>query len=605
MTNPNTLSTNIVFSNLCKSTSQMHSFFNPNSFSNSFSDAFENKRYLNRYTFDTFYKYYSNSINAINTLKCLSSDKNVAILDRMIEFLRAGIKLARKYEKNFHKKDELIFTFKKKISFHKNIKEFKIVKERIKDALNYAIDLQDELDAFKEIIEDVQSLYDYEPNFVEDNGNPNEHVPSKDVQVRNHTRFYRDGIEAVTDKVLKHQSSFDEFGELILESISKISMSLDILKSEIEFKVGLSYETPSLPKPEIFEKIATKIMPDRTFNVLEMSCSNGYMIKPFVNIEEANTFFIGDVASSLEAKSLGADFVAKEGLRKSTPNGMDIVFCFLNRFPFLQRETDVIFIDNPNPSRYWNGGRFFLSPDKVEDYFRRALSSNLIRTDGFLFINIPRFSIHEFSQMLLNRFTIVNGYSLHDDFDQILFVLKPVISDVSQTHIISKILNKQNPDFEDFEVINLPNGYIEVPLFQPNFFDAEDINDMLTESSTSTLDVLKDSFSYKDDTATLANPLQEPKPGHLAAIASTQIINGIYHNKEIDTAFIFSTKLVRQEGVEITYDEDGTRIETNTKRNSIVAEATLPNGELITLLNTDSIAESSKDDIEDDSDFEE
>lgn len=538
------------------------------------------------FSFSEFSRSLHQAFTIVNTI---SSQKDSRLMNDALRRTSEIIAFHNDVSKKFYEVNSKISGFLKFVSFDNSLKTYSSIISFIEDALSFA--------------------KENNPVFLANEISMLEKLHSFDItsinakKVKGHFRNeFKEIYNSCIDKLPK-KSDYNPFIVTFLEDIVDY---IEIIRDE--FEPSNDFGGHFLPSDSVLSEIVSKIKLERSANVIEFSAHNGDFLLPFIEANKNakhnfkfNTFFSGSVNNAKLALGKGIDKIAKGGILELSRNSMDITLAFCDEFFFTKKGNESIPSSNPFFAEEFEH-HFSLQSNSNIDYLRSLISSSIPRHGGIVLTNIPRLLVPYFQEFFDRNFSIVNAYSLEDKQDQILFVLKYGRSKHSSSRIFLQITRNLNPKFSAFKEIVIDNKQqiYDISLFSSAIVEKDDIKKFLNFSDVKTTDIIADHLKPEDDIKNLSSPLQEPKSGHIAAIAATKIINGIYINNETDTACIFSTKLVHQDNKETTFLDDGTRVEKNIKRNAIVSEATFPDGTLVTLLNTDSISQDAKEDIEDD-----
>lgn len=341
---------------------------------------------------------------------------------------------------------------------------------------------------------------------------------------------------------------------------------------------------------EVIEEISQKLHSDRPFSIFENACESGERLLSFkFNTNTTETVYTygtdKDIDACKEALEKGVDIVAKKGLYQVTHNTFDLSLNFLHEFSFVPEEGE-------NP---------FYFHRKEKEKYRFLSNRSIAKTGGLIIFNLPYYKIFEFTSFL-NQLTIHGLYRVDDEMKNVLFITsyrKPVTSNNLELQKAAFNYEKLT-HYTEAEAFEINPGELVLPkTFRAEFVDDEDILQSFIGQENA-LSTISDYYTPVEKSIELSQPLQGYKEGHLPSAAVSEICNGIFDtdvlkakgliDSSIHFSNLFSTKIIQQEVKERIKEEgkDGKPVIyiTNKKRNFIVANYLLPNGQMFELLNS-------------------
>lgn len=388
-----------------------------------------------------------------------------------------------------------------------------------------------------------------------------------------------DDLENVISFIHNQKIKNDELEALIQKLHKRLDDALFLLKDEIELHDFVDDTSKHSLPLEVFETISKKLTLRREATMFEgPHMGDGKHLSYFKNNAkgEHRLFTYGtdkDIELCRDAHKNGVDFVAKKGIYQMSHNTFDVVLNCLNEFSF-----------------YETSDLKFTLPE--ETTFNFVFNRSIPKSNGYLIFNIPYFKLPVFLRKIKNNLTVESMYRVDDEIKNILFVCRYKQNKRNDSLSFKKaMLNYDKiPHYKEMNEIIVDKGELTHPkTFRPYFVDEEDILAAF-EKEEATFDVVERAYKPKEKVIELNRPLQEYKEGHLPAVATIEIVNGIYDlEDEVDFPNIYSTKIVQQD-IEEEQEEmiSGklTKVISQKKKNVIVSKALLPDGEIIELLNT-------------------
>lgn len=368
--------------------------------------------------------------------------------------------------------------------------------------------------------------------------------------------------------------------EVVLQLHKKLDDIVFLLKDESELELEDFVTDPSLQRLpiDVVETIGKNLRLTREATMFESDMKDGersILIKQHVK-GGYDLFTYGtdpDIELCREAKRNGVDFVAKKGIYKVSHNTFDVVLSFLDEFTFFE-----------------DGELKLTLPEETK--FNYLFNRSLPKSNAYVLFNIPYFKIPIFMRKIKSMLTIESLYKVDDEIKNVLFVCRYKQNVRSDSKTFTKALLEYDklPHYTELNELVVSKGDLTHPkTFRPYFVDEEDILQAF-ERETPTFEIVEGAYRPKEKVIELNRPLQEYKEGHLPAVATIEIVNGIYDlGEEIDFPNIYSTKIVQQdveEEKEELYKGEKVKIVSQKKKNVIVSKILLPNGEIVELLNT-------------------
>lgn len=373
---------------------------------------------------------------------------------------------------------------------------------------------------------------------------------------------------------------------------TKLDDLVYVLREEIELKGYVEFGGFPLA-PEVLQTVASKFSATRDVTVFQNHMGRGEGLLAFkerMNTNHSVTAYgvEEDLGKCREAKSAGIDRIAKKGLMKVSNDVFDIVI-------------------NPIPVVQHFEGMFSTRPPEELD-FTYMLHRRLARSGGYFIFTLPAYRIAQFMGRL-NRSMVIVGkpYRVDDDMSTVLFVCRNTrlrnAAELKQQNLLLRramLEYEKLPHYTEMEPISITDRRVEHPsVFRPFFIDADDINEAFVGSRT-TADSIAEKYKPSEDVIDLERPLQEYREGHLPAVAASGAVNGIYDTDrlkeimdlDIDYSNLYLTRIRRQNVVEEQEELDSkgnkVRLISEKKRNTIISKLLKTNGEIVTLLETNS-----------------
>lgn len=240
-------------------------------------------------------------------------------------------------------------------------------------------------------------------------------------------------------------------------------------------------------------------------------------------------------------------------------------------------------------------GSDYYSDSELYKFYKKKLT----RAQGLFIFNYPYYRLDDIRNILRNN-ELVAAINTHDQLGNIVFVMKYANPKKSSNKTLQKIqfnsekLPTSTPSFIQY----YSNDLAEVKTFRGKYTDLEDIMVEFNGQEDSA-DFLFQYYEPKNKLEQLNPPLMEYKPGHIPAMAASEIINGRYVDEVLVKKTIrgfgfdhlFSTKIVKREieEKEEKMDKQGNPIvEISLKKsNVIVSIALTASGEYIELFSND------------------
>ena len=396
-------------------------------------------------------------------------------------------------------------------------------------------------------------------------------------------------VLAETNQIMKIVEE-EKVRNVDLEQLIKpawVSMDEDffVLNDELEIHDFVSQTELQRMPEEVIAFTAEHFIASRDVTVFEHGMGEGRNLIHFKNKMKSKHDVLTygtdeNVDVCRVAKKNGVDFVAKKGIYTMTHNTFDITINEMSQFSFYKEDEFS-----------------FKQPEEIK--FNYTFTRYVPKIGGYVVFNVPYFKIHQFMNRISRDMTIEDMYRVNDTMSNVLFVCTfkrdPHFNEAT---LRKAILNYDKlPHYSEMKTYFVNKGELLQPkVFRPYFVDKEDVEQAFI-GVEDTLDMVENFYTPVDKIIELNAPLQEYREGHLPAVATIEIVNGIYDTNEmgdmitpgIDFPNIYSTKIVQQdvtEEAEELHKGEMVKVISQKKKNIIVANALLPNGEIVKLLQT-------------------
>lgn len=469
----------------------------------------------------------------------------------------------------------------------------------INDTLQYSIDLDRFLKQAKKQMDSLEQKAKREQSTIQPLLDKIEllEVEISSIPKSDYSNELEEKLKETKEKLEQEQVGFlrnKEIEKVAFDLHKKLDDMVFILKEEEpELKDFVHNSSLQRFPREMVEEISKHFLAFRDISVFQYLMKDGDSLLHFkeniINSHKTITFGTDtDISLCKIAKSNGVDYVAKKGIFQITHNTFDLTLNFIDQFSFFHTPSSASVSIH----------------SEEEKQFRYIFQRSIPKQNGYLLFNIPHYKIGEFSRQILNNLTIEGLFRLDDEMRNVLFVCRYKKPEVNQKLEVRKaILNYDKlPHYTEMPVYKLDNigdkDELVLPkTFRALFVDDEDILQAF-KGKKSSLATAEEYYRPIEKAVELNSPLQEYKEGHLPAVATIEIVNGIYDTNhlahilgdEIDFPNIYSTKIVQQdftEEKEEMYKGKLVTVYSEKKRNIIVAEALTCNGEFIELLKTE------------------
>lgn len=285
-----------------------------------------------------------------------------------------------------------------------------------------------------------------------------------------------------------------------------------------------------------------------------------------------------DINKGIESKAKGIHS-ARGGLLQVSRGWADIGFCASTYFPFYQKQTEQV--------------------SELISFYKL----NVVRPGGLIIFNYPFYRINEIKTILETN-KLVAVLNAKDKLGNLLFVIRFDSGESTPKEYLEQIEHSPSSFQSELEsIIEYQNdGLLSVEKFRAKHIDLHDMLSELAEEEEST-QFLIDCFAPQNKSKQTQNPLIEYKPGHIPAIATSEVLNGRYVDEilEIKTGdsfqfdHLFATKIVKREKEEVEEqtDKDGNPITLvkHRKNNYIISTALTAQGEYIELFSTEKVSD--------------
>ena len=331
------------------------------------------------------------------------------------------------------------------------------------------------------------------------------------------------------------------------------------------------------------EHIASCFHSTREISVFDYKMSTGEHLLAFKNNSQASFVHTYGTDSNIDdcqiARDAGVDNVAKQSIYKMTRNTFDISLCLFDSFNYFD----------------------FTSYRSDEEYvFSEFLNEKTTRSGGYIIFNIPYGKLPRFERKISSYLKVEGIYRTDDEMGNLIFVTTFAQTDEHKQKLEIKrayLSPKKLPHYEECSPFSINKGELTLPeTFMPSFVDERDILDAF-KTEESPLDFISSVYEPKERAVELSRPLMEYKKEHLAAVAVSEVVNGIYDtsanedllHESVNYPHIFSSKIVQkyvnQKKVEMIQGKE-VEVFATQKQSALVFKVLLPNGEIKELLNT-------------------
>lgn len=366
--------------------------------------------------------------------------------------------------------------------------------------------------------------------------------------------------------------------ELIVKKMHKELYDIFfVLDHQFDYNTKIVEDQPSLPD-EVMKKVSESITATRGITVFEYGMKDGRNLVQLKNNIKTKNEVIAygtdrDIDLCTKARENGVDHIAKRGINMMTHHRMDITINLLDQFDFFKQKED---------------GYSLLYTTPEEKKFHFIFKRSVPKKNGIVIFNIPYYKLHVFQGKISKEFTILGMYRVDDVMKNILFICQYKEDKGQDPLLFTRGMLNYNglTHYSEMQEIFINKGSFDLPkYFRPEFVDMEDIqNDF--KNFPSSIDEIEEYYAPKEKIIELNRPLEEIKEGHYPAVATTEIINGIYETEGFSN--LYSSKVTREEIVEETeemFKGKKVRMISAKNKNIIEAIALLPNGEYVDLLN--------------------
>lgn len=376
-----------------------------------------------------------------------------------------------------------------------------------------------------------------------------------------------------------------DFVELLYE---ELKLNLFVLnKGEIQMKDWIHKEELPFVSSDALITIAKTFVSKRKngVSIFDYQMGTGENLLAFqhhMKAEEVYTYGADDDANKCQiAKDNGVYRVAKEGVRAMTNGTFDISLFVTNRMDFFGNEF------------------YFKNTDEV-DRFQSFLWRKSTRGGGYVIFNIPYYRIPNFVDKINGRLKVEAIYRTDDEMGNMIFITTNKKGDVvSQTKVMqAAYLNpKKVAHYSDIEeVFSVNKGDLTLPeMFRPYVIEPKDHLHAFKDKADD-FDIIQQIFEPKERVVELNSPLQPYNPGHIPAMATIEITNGIYDTslhknlvEDFNYPHISSSKIIQQEVKEEEEEmHKGKLVPTVSlkKRNILVFKTMEIDGTVREILNT-------------------
>lgn len=402
-----------------------------------------------------------------------------------------------------------------------------------------------------------------------------------------------------------NEKTLSELKKTTNELIESLEDDIFVLKKVQETKNIYYIENQPHIDDKHFEKIGKLFASNRKIAVLDFrllnsrgaafrSSNTGKLLRGFLDNSKISDVYTVTTAASDEAEQIyenGVDFVAKHGIQRKRQNTFDIGILKQDVFDIQSSRTVFGSID---------------ASDKLMEFF----SSNFVKKDGYYIFNIPQPLFHRFVDRFYDRnqrlkIKIKHIFRVNDDeMNNLIFVAQYISGDKKTDKLIKMALFQPNrllsiDDIDEtlYYSININKGEFLDPEVVPYILDDDDLTRDF-EKYGAPYEEIMEYLKPREKAIELNRPLQEYKIGHLPAVSTTEITNGLYdshrYSDMIPTGIkydhLFSAKIIQKDIVEKEkekHKDEIVDVVTNRKRNIIVMNVLDNDGNEIELLNTE------------------
>ncbi|MGF7535419.1 hypothetical protein AAGG74_17345 [Bacillus mexicanus] len=372
-------------------------------------------------------------------------------------------------------------------------------------------------------------------------------------------------------KIILNKGSNREMSDLVLKESQDILDLLYVIEENGEQFKSFIYKDKHFFDERWFFKIAQKIKLLSDVNIFFNELNGGNnairvkntILNPYG--KEIHLYGIDrDIDWGEESRNKGIE-TARGGIHESSSYWADICFCANHQIDFSNEE-----YKNTVNSEIYN-------------FYRE----HLVRKNGGYFVfNYPYYRIDRIKH-IFNNYELIAAINTDDELGNIIFVMKYVNSSDATKRKIKKIMysHQKLPNEISFEIEYRSEGLLEVRTFRGKYVDLNDIKAEFRHFDDSA-SFLFNYYHPQNKLKNLSRPLIEYKPGHIPAMATSEIINGRYvdevlekktgHNFGFD--HLFSTKIVKRdvEEYEEKIDKEGNKItEISLKKSNIIVSIAL------------------------------
>lgn len=383
-----------------------------------------------------------------------------------------------------------------------------------------------------------------------------------------------------------------ELGDMLFCKFEELDEYIYNLEEECLLQDFVEQPELQFMPSEVVKTVAENIHAFRDFSLYEHNMEDAQKIlymkhKPQTNHEVLAYATSPDLEICKEAKDGGVDRVAKKGLVQVSHNTFDVTTLWFDSIPFYKEESE---------DKYF---KYYLNESDLQKKFYYVYYRQLPKHNSYLIFNIPFFKLHHIMKKIDRDLTIEGVYRVDDIMKNVLFVCRYKRDNKDKELQMRKImLSYQSlPSYTEMEKIRIQGGDLVLPqTFKAAFVEGEDFEEAF-KNMPSPIDEAIGFYQPSEKVVELNAPLQEYKPGHLPAVATVEVVNGINDTNElqdileapIDFPHIYSTKIVQRdvkEEEESMHKGKPVRLVTEKKQNVIVCKLLTMNGEIIELLNT-------------------
>ena len=335
----------------------------------------------------------------------------------------------------------------------------------------------------------------------------------------------------------------------------------------------------------LFLQLAKTIQIDQSINVFINELDGGETALSIQKIlqgeKDININLYGidrDIDKGLESKRKDIHS-ARGGLIQVSKGWADISICSNSYFPFSRKET--------------------VETSELLDFYKM----NVVRPGGLIIFNYPFYRLNDIGHILESN-RLIAALNTKDKLGNLLFVIQTGNNEsITKEQLETMQYSSGSLPVKMNEVFQYKNDTVlPVEKYRAKHIDFHDMISELNDGEDSA-QFLIDYYATQTQAKNEQTPLIEYKPGHIPAIATSEVLNGRYVDeilkmktgKSFQFDHLFATKIVKREAEEIEEqaDENGdplTLVKCK-KHNFIISTALTAQGEYIELFSTEKVSD--------------